>query len=131
MTTTDPIADMLTRIRNAIALNRGSVSMPHSKLKEQVAGVLKKQGFIDDVKAEDVAGFKRLNLVINASGTNPRISALKRLSTPGRRLYSAADKLPRSLNGRGIVIVSTSRGLMTDDAARRERIGGELICEVY
>jgi len=131
MTTTDPIADMLTRIRNAIAVNKTSVNMPHSKLKQQVANLLQQQGFIDEVKVEDVAGFKRLVLTINRTGSNPRISALKRLSKPGRRLYSDADKLPRSLNGRGIVIVSTSRGLMTDAAARRERVGGELICEVY
>ena len=131
MTTTDPIADMLSRIRNAIAVNRSVVNMPHSKLKQQVAELLKDRGFIDGVKTEDVAGFKRLVLEINKTGTNPRISRLKRLSKPGRRLYSDADKMPRSLNGRGIVIVSTSRGLMTDDIARKERGGGELICEVY
>lgn len=131
MSTTDPIADMLTRIRNAIAVNHGSVNMPHSNLKQQIANLLMEQGFIDEVKSENVAGFKRLILVINQSGTNPRISRLKRLSKPGRRLYTNADKLPRSLGGRGIVIVSTSRGLMTDAAARKQRVGGELICEVY
>ena len=128
---TDPIADMLSRIRNAIAVNHTSVNMPHSNLKEQVAGVLKDRGFIDGVKTEEAAGFKRLVLDINKAGTNPRISTLKRLSKPGRRLYSDAGKLPKSMSGRGIVIVSTSRGLMTDDAARKEHVGGELICEVY
>lgn len=129
--TTDPIADMLSRIRNAIAVNRQSVNMPHSNLKEQVAKLLKERGFVDDVKTEEVAGFKRLVIQLNQAGTNARISKLKRLSKPGRRMYSEADKMPKSLNGRGIVIVSTSRGLMTDDRARKERVGGELICEVY
>ncbi|HEX9594747.1 MAG TPA: 30S ribosomal protein S8 [Candidatus Saccharimonadales bacterium] len=128
---TDPIADMLSRIRNAIAVNRASVNMPHSNLKEQVANLLKDRGFIDGVKTEEVGGFKRLVLDINQAGANARISTLKRLSKPGRRLYSDADKLPKSMSGRGIVIVSTSRGLMTDDIARKEHVGGELICEVY
>ncbi|HEX9594595.1 MAG TPA: 30S ribosomal protein S8 [Candidatus Saccharimonadales bacterium] len=128
---TDPIADMLSRIRNAIAVNRASVNMPHSNLKEQVANLLKERGFIDGVKTDEVAGFKRLVLDINQAGANARISTLKRLSKPGRRLYSDADKLPKSMSGRGIVIVSTSRGLMTDDAARKEHVGGELICEIY
>jgi small subunit ribosomal protein S8 len=100
-------------------------------LKEQVANLLKDRGFIDGVKTEEVGGFKRLVLDINQAGANARISTLKRLSKPGRRLYSDADKLPKSMSGRGIVIVSTSRGLMTDDIARKEHVGGELICEVY
>lgn len=131
MSNTDPIADMLSRIRNAIAVNRQTVNMPHSKLKEQVASLLQANGFIESYSSEDVAGFKRLVLSINHEGTNPRISALKRLSKPGRRIYMRASKLPKSLNGRGIVIVSTSQGLMTDATARQQKIGGELICEVY
>ena len=131
MTMTDPIADMLARIRNAIAVQRNTINLPHSNLKAEVAGVLQKQGFIDEVNAEEVAGFKRLSLTLCQPGENVRITELKRLSSPGRRLYSRVTDLPRSMSGRGVVIVSTSRGMMTDAEARRKRVGGELICEVY
>lgn len=131
MVTTDPIADMLTRIRNALAVNKTSVNLPHSKIKEGVAQLLADQGFIDSCSVEEVAGFKRLLLNLNKPGSAPRINHVKRISTPGRRLYSRVEDLPRSLGGRGIVIVSTSRGLMTDNQARAAKVGGELICEVY
>lgn len=131
MDSTDPIADMLARIRNAIAVQRTTINLPHSNLKAEVAEVLQKQGFIDEVNAEEVAGFKRLSLTLCQPGENVRITELKRLSTPGRRLYSRVTDLPRSMSGRGVVIISTSRGMMTDTEARRERVGGELICEVY
>ncbi|HEX9679056.1 MAG TPA: 30S ribosomal protein S8 [Candidatus Saccharimonadales bacterium] len=128
---TDPIADMLSRIRNAIAVNQTTINLPYSKIKERVAQLLKDQGYIEGAKEEEIAGFKRLSITINQTGSNPKISHIKRLSKPGRRLYSSVDKLPRSLNGRGIVIVSTSQGLMTDNDARKLKVGGELICEVY
>lgn len=131
MMTTDPVADMLTRIRNAIAVNKSAINLPHSKLKQNVAELLKKQGYISDVKTDDVAGFKRLFLTLNEPGSGPSINHVKRISKPGRRLYSSANDLPRALGGRGIVIVSTSQGLMTDTQARQARVGGELICEVY
>lgn len=131
MVSTDPIADMLTRIRNALAVHKETVNLPHSNMKERVADVLQKQGFISSYKVEEVAGFKRLSLTLSEPGTNPRISHVKRISTPGRRLYKGAHDIPRTLGGRGIVIVSTSQGLMTDEEARRANIGGELICEVY
>lgn len=131
MSLTDPIADMLTRIRNAIAVNQDSINLPYSGLKARVAEVLRDQGFIEAVKAEEVAGFKRLSLTLFKPGENARITALKRLSSPGRRLYSNAGRLPRSMNGRGVVIVSTSQGIMTDGQARQKKVGGELICEVY
>jgi small subunit ribosomal protein S8 len=131
MVSTDPIADMLTRIRNAVAVHKSAVNMPHSKLKEQVAAVLQKQGFIDTVSTEEVAGFKRLAITLHDEQSNARISHLRRLSKPGRRLYAAADEIPKVLGGRGILVVSTSRGIMTDTEARKARIGGELICEVY
>ncbi len=131
MVTTDPIADMLSRIRNAIAVNQDSVNLPYSNLKARVAEVMKEQGFIADVKAEEVAGFKRLNLTLFKSGENSPITKITRLSSPGRRLYANANKLPKAMNGRGVVIVSTSQGIMTDAQARKKRVGGELICEVY
>lgn len=128
---TDPIADMLTRIRNAIKISKNNVNLPHSVFKKQLASVLKQQGYIDDFIVEDVAGFKRLVLVINQPGVNPKINEIRRISKPGRRLYSKVDKIPRCMSGRGIVVVSTSQGMMTDSEARKLKVGGELICEVY
>lgn len=130
--TTDPIADMLTRIRNAIAVHKDSVSMPHSKVKEAVANVLKAQNFIDDVKTEESSdGYKQLVVTINNEGSNARITEISRMSTPGRRLYSSADEIPVVKRGRGIVIVSTSKGMMTGADAKNQRLGGELICKVF
>lgn len=131
MNSTDPIADMLARIRNAIAVGQSTINLPHSSLKTQVARVLQQQGFIDEVNTEEVAGYKRLSLTLFQPGENSRITTVKRLSSPGRRLYSRVSDLPRSMSGRGVVIVSTSRGMMTDEEARQQRVGGELICEVY
>jgi len=129
---TDPIADMLTRIRNAVAVHKTSVSMPHSNVKEAVAKVLKDQNFVDEVKTEDgVDGHKQLVVVMNDEGSNARITEIARLSTPGRRLYSSADEIPVVKRGRGIVIVSTSKGVMTGKDAKAKRLGGELICKVF
>jgi small subunit ribosomal protein S8 len=131
MTSTDPIADMLSRIRNAIAVNKNEVVMPHSKVKESVARLLKANNFIDDVKVTDASIGKSLTVVINDSGSNARISEIVRLSRPGRRTYSSVDAIPIVKRGRGVVIVSTSQGMMTDRQARKARLGGELICKVY
>lgn len=132
MTTTDPIADMLTRVRNAIGVRKTEVSLPHSKAKEAVARLLKDNNFVDDVAVSDndTVG-KTLKIVINSQHSNARITEIVRLSKPGRRWYSGADDIPVVKRGRGIVIVSTSKGVMTGDAARKQRIGGELICKVY
>jgi small subunit ribosomal protein S8 len=131
-TSTDPIADMLTRIRNAIAVRKSEVSLPHSNLKEAVAKILKDSKFIDSISVKgEKAGFRTLHLTINNDGSNARITEISRLSTPGRRLYSTADKIPTVKRGRGIVIVSTSKGVMTGDAAKANALGGELICKVY
>jgi len=131
MVTTDPIADMLARIRNAVLVNKSSVSMPHSKIKENVAKILKQEGFVHDVKSETVGGFKRLQITINEVGSNAKISDIQRVSKPGRRLYSKASDIPVVMNGRGMVILSTSQGIMPGDEARRKKMGGELICQVY
>lgn len=130
-TTTDPIADMLSRIRNAIAVNKNEVSMPHSNVKEAVAKLLKSSRFIDDISVEKATVGKTLNIVINQPQTNARITEIKRLSKPGRRYYSTADKIPTVMRGRGIVIVSTSKGMMTGAQAKKNGVGGELICKVY
>lgn len=128
---TDPIADMLTRIRNAISVRKHVVTMPHSKVKESVAQLLKKSNFIDDVKVEDAAVGKTLTVVINNEGTSPRITEIVRVSKPGRREYAKVENIPTVKRGRGIVIVSTSRGVMTGGEAKKQGVGGELICKVY
>lgn len=123
---------MLTRIRNAIAVRKHQVSLPHSNIKEAVAQILKDSNFVDDVKVEgDKPGFKTLTVTINSEGTNARITEIARLSTPGRRMYSRAGEIPVVKRGRGIVVVSTSKGLMTGEEAKQNSLGGELICKVY
>ena len=128
---TDPIADMLTRIRNAISVNKNEVSLPHSKVKESVARLLKDNGFVDRVSVEDATIGKTLNIVINDSGTNARITEIVRISKPGRREYTKVEKIPTVKGGRGVVIVSTSHGIMTGAQAKKQGVGGELICKVY
>jgi small subunit ribosomal protein S8 len=130
-TTTDPIADMLTRIRNAIAVQKDEISLPHSSIKEAVARLLKDSNFIDDVSVEPATVGKTLTLRLNAASSNARITEITRLSKPGRRYYANAQEIPVVKRGRGVVIVSTSKGLMTGDRARAEHVGGELICKVY
>lgn len=128
---TDPIADMLSRIRNAIAVNKNEVSMPHSKVKYSVANLLKQSGFVDDVKVSDAKVGKELIIVINSEGANSKITEIARLSKPGRRMYVNVDAIPVVKRGRGVVIVSTSKGVMTGSDAKKQGIGGELICKVY
>lgn len=130
-TTTDPISDMLTRIRNAIAVRKSEVSLPHSKIKESVAKLLKDSNFIDGVSVADAPVGKTLKVRINGDSANARITEIVRLSKPGRRYYVAARDIPTVKRGRGIVIISTSQGLMTGDQARQAKVGGELICKVY
>jgi small subunit ribosomal protein S8 len=130
-TTTDPISDMLTRIRNAIAVRKAEVSLPHSKIKESVAKLLKDSNFIDGVSVDDAPVGKTLKVRINGDSDNARITEIVRLSKPGRRYYVAARDIPTVKRGRGIVIISTSQGLMTGDQARQAKVGGELICKVY
>jgi small subunit ribosomal protein S8 len=129
---TDPLADMLSRIRNAIMVNKSEVSLPHSNVKETVAKILAKNGFLSDVKtAKDEAGRKELVIHINQEGIGATITEIARISTPGRRLYVKSKEIPSIKRGRGIVVVSTSRGMMTGDEAKAQKLGGELICKVY
>ena len=130
-TTTDPIADMLSRIRNAIAVGKCEVSLPHSKIKESLANLLRENDFIDKVSVEKATIGKTLRIFINDPDENSRITEIVRLSKPGRRSYSSATKIPTIMQGRGIVIVSTSRGIMTGTKAKSEHVGGELLCKVY
>lgn len=130
-TTTDPIADMLTRIRNAIAARKNEVSVPHSKIKESVAKLLCDNNFIDDVAVDKATVGKIIRINLNPQNSAARITEIERISTPGRRHYASAAEIPKVKQGRGIVIVSTSKGLMTGTDAQKSKIGGELICKVY
>jgi len=131
MTSTDPIADMLTRIRNAVSVRKSEVVMPHSKVKQGISELLKKSGFITDVVVTDATIGKTLKIVINDENENARISEIVRISKPGRREYAAATEIPTVKRGRGVVIVSTSKGLLTGQQAKKQGVGGELICKVY
>ncbi len=130
-TTTDPIADMLTRIRNAIAVRKNEVNLPHSKIKEAVARLLQESKFIDRVEVSDAPVGKTLTVKINDESANARITEIVRVSKPGRRYYVNAQEIPTVKRGRGLVIVSTSKGVMTGDQAKAAHVGGELICKVY
>ena len=130
-TSTDPIADMLTRIRNAIAVRKTEVKLPHSKVKESVAKLLKDSGFVDSIAVTDLTVGKELTIKINADDTNARITEIVRMSKPGRRAYAGSDKIPTVKRGRGLVIVSTSKGIISGVQAKKLGVGGELICKVY
>jgi small subunit ribosomal protein S8 len=128
---TDPIADMLTRIRNAIAVGHERVSMPSSKMKVGIAQILKDEGFIDRYEVSD-AQHKELELVLRyGPRRRAAIEGIKRVSKPGHRVYRGAGELPRVQGGLGVAVVSTSQGLLPDREARRRRLGGEVVCEVW
>lgn len=131
MQTTDPIADLLTRIRNAKMVGKTEVRVPASKMKEVIAKQLVKSGYLTAVKRE--AGKPRDTLVvtINKDGENSTINEITRLSKPGRRVYVKADEIPKVKSGRGIVLVSTSKGVVTGQEAVKQRLGGELLLKVY
>ncbi|MDQ6785637.1 MAG: 30S ribosomal protein S8 [Acidobacteriota bacterium] len=129
---TDPIADMLTRIRNAVAANHSRVDIPGSKLKMEVARILKEEGYINNfvTKGEGVKYVIRIFLRYDAKGTSS-ITHLSRVSRPGRRVYVGATEIPRVLGGYGVSIVSTSQGLMSGKRARKENMGGEVLAQIY
>lgn len=136
MTVDDPIADMLTRIRNAVARRAPEVSMPSSKLKEEIARVLKEEGYIAGYEVENTGNYPVLRIKLKYLREGPRtwrpaIRGLRRVSRPSRRVYAGVRELPRPYQGLGIAIVSTPQGVMTDREARRRHIGGEIICEVW
>jgi len=134
MTMTDPIADMLTRIRNANVAMHDEVRMPSSKLKESLAELLQKEGYIEGFTVDDdtTRPGKVLTVTMKYSPERQRtISGLRRVSKPGLRVYSKADKIPRVLGGLGVAVLSTSRGLLTDREARKVGVGGEILCYVW
>lgn len=130
MSMSDPIADMLTRIRNAQMAQKGSVVMPSSKIKVAIAGVLQSEGYIDGFSVRTDGGKAELELVLKYYSGRPVIERIERVSRPGLRVYRGMDDLPRVMNGLGVAIVSTSRGVMTDRKARAEKVGGEVLCIV-
>jgi small subunit ribosomal protein S8 len=130
MSITDPIADMLTRIRNAQAVGKSVVQVPASKLKRAIARVLLEEGYIAEVADDALAGHPSLRITLKYYAGEGVISEIRRISRPGVRIYRGAENLPRVRDGYGIAIISTSRGIMTDRAARAEGIGGEVLCVV-
>lgn len=128
---TDPISDMLTRIRNALAARKSELVMPYSKFKHNLANVLLAEGFISGVN-ELPGRVKTLQINLKYdNGGSPVITGIKRVSTPGQRIYLPTTKIPRTNGGYGITVVSTSRGLLTDKQARKDKVGGEVVCQVW
>ena len=130
MSMTDPIADMLTRIRNAQMVGQVETSMPCSKLKTAIAQVLKDEGYIEDFALRDEGPKKQLRIGLKYYAGRPVIERLERISKPGLRVYRGRDDIPRIMNGLGVAILSTSRGVMTDRKARADGVGGEILCIV-
>ena len=128
----DPVSDFLTRIRNATLVNKPSVVVPHSNFKFELSKLLKNEGYISDVKVNENGSKKEIQIDLKYTDSGkPVLAGLNRLSKPGRRVYVGSDKLPRNNGGLGTVVVSTSRGLLPDSEARKRKLGGELICEVW
>jgi len=130
MSMTDPVADMLTRIRNAQMTQKNSIAMPSSKLKVAIAAVLKDEGYIDDFAVRDAEGKAQLDIALKYYAGRPVIERIERISRPGLRVYKGSGDLPRVMNGLGIAIVSTPKGVMTDRRARATNVGGEVLCIV-
>lgn len=128
---TDPIADMLTRVRNANAVMHEKTDVPHSTIKERIAEILKEEGYISNFKIVTDGNKKNIRVYLKYSGKERVIKGMKRISKPGRRVYSSVEDIPRVLSGLGIAIVSTSKGIVTDRVARRENVGGEVLAFVW
>ena len=131
MSLSDPIGDMIARVKNAQARNHKKVELPSSNFKAKIADILKNEGFIKDFKVAGEEKKPTLSLELKYYSGNPVISNFERVSKPGRRIFSSADSLPKINNGLGIAIISTPKGVMTDMDARKQKIGGEIICKVF
>mgnify|MGYP001364069673 FL=1 len=131
MSLSDPIGDMIARIKNSQARNHKIVELPSSNFKSKIADILKNEGYIKDFKVKSENNKSVLSLELKYHSGNPVISAFERVSKPGRRVFSSAESLPKINNGLGIAIISTPKGVMTDIDARKQRIGGEIICKVF
>ena len=128
---TDPIADMITRIKNAVAAGHKDLVMPHSKLKMAVAKQLKDFNYIESFTLDESGQFKQMKLVMRYVGKSPAISGVKRVSKPGRRIYKSSREIPRTLNGYGLTILSTNKGIMDGKTARKSNLGGEVLCQIW
>ena len=131
MSLSDPIGDMIARVKNSQERNHKKVELPSSNFKTKIAEILKNEGFIKDFKISTEGNKSSLTLELKYHSGNPVISTFERVSKPGRRIFSSADGLPKINNGLGIAIVSTPKGVMTDIDARKQRVGGEIICKVF
>ncbi len=131
MSLSDPIGDMIARVKNAQARNHKKVELPSSNFKTKIAGILKNEGFIKDFKVSNEEKKSILSLELKYHSGNPVISNFERVSKPGRRIFSSASGLPKINNGLGIAIISTPKGVMTDIDARKNQVGGEIICKVF
>ena len=131
MSLSDPIGDMIARIKNAQSRNHKKVELPSSNFKVKIAEILKNEGFVKDFKVNSEDNKNLLSLELKYHSGNPVINTFERVSKPGRRIFSSADGLPKINNGLGIAIVSTPKGVMTDLDARKQRVGGEIICKVF
>jgi len=131
MSLNDPVGDMLARIKNAQTRNHKKVTLPSSKFKIKIADVLKNEGYIIDFKIIENGNKADLEIDLKYNSGNPVISSIERISKPGRRIFSSAESLPKINNGLGIAIVSTPKGVMTDIDARKQKVGGEIICKVF
>ena len=131
MSLSDPIGDMIARVKNAQARNHKKVELPSSNFKTKIADILKNEGFIKDFKIVNESNKPVLSLELKYHSGNPVISTFERVSKPGRRIFSSANGLPKINNGLGIAIISTPKGVMTDIDARKKRVGGEIICKVF
>ena len=131
MSLSDPIGDMIARIKNAQSRNHKKVELPSSNFKSKIAGILKNEGFIKEFNVNSENKKSTLTLELKYHSGNPVISAFERVSKPGRRIFSSAESLPKINNGLGIAIISTPKGVMTDIDARKQRVGGEIICKVF
>ena len=131
MSLSDPIGDMIARVKNAQARNHKRVDLPSSNFKSKIADILKNEGFIKDFRVLSEQNKNILSLELKYHSGNPVISNFERISKPGRRIFSSADSLPKINNGLGIAILSTPKGVMTDIDARKQRVGGEIICKVF
>ena len=127
----DPISDMLTRLRNSSRAMLPEVEIPHSKLKESIAHILKREGYVADVSVEGKTVGKKIKVKLKYAGRKPVIEGIKRVSTPGLRRFSGATEIPRVLGGLGTTIMSTSHGIMTGTQAKKMNVGGEMICVVW
>lgn len=127
----DPIADMIIRIKNALMAKHDTVVVPHSKMKQAIGEILVKSHYVEECKVENKAPQSELVFKLRYVGRLPAITDVKRVSTPGRRIYTSSQTIPRALGGYGITIVSTSKGVMTDREAKKQNLGGEVLCQIW